>query len=194
MCQCRERRASRSGRQKSSGPLSRRAGETGGRALAFERSRIAQRRKRRSDAGSDAAQDVRISRETGSRERSELSRSSDCTITLTGEFLCRQERSAYYGNYCSFPIGSERTRMRDSSKMAIQPCFSSSSTAGRLATKRASWASGLRLDSRRNKITEGLLSFRKANSVPKSVSAETTIRSSRAARAKITSSSASCSP
>jgi hypothetical protein len=54
--------------------------------------------------------------------------------------------------------------------------------------------SGFRSVLRRNRMTDGLRSSRSASMAPKSVSAETSTRSSRLARSKICSSVAECCP
>ena len=91
-------------------------------------------------------------------------------------------------------MGSERIRMRAFSKTTTAPAASASLTLGRFATRSATCARGTRGAPRRKRITDGAVSWRTARSVPKSVSAETTTRPSRAARSKITTSSASRSP
>jgi hypothetical protein len=56
----------------------------------------------------------------------------------------------------------------------------------------ATWSSARLGWVERNKITDGEVASRSANRVPKSVSVETIIRDSRAARAKTPSSDAAC--
>ncbi len=94
----------------------------------------------------------------------------------------------------SRPIGNNRTRTRDCSNTATQPLCRSASIAGRFARRRAICFSGLRSVPRRKSITDGRLSFWRDRSVPKSVSAETTMRSSFAALSMMASSSAACMP
>src|SRR5205807_6012099 len=70
------------------------------------------------------------------------------------------------------PIGSERTRIRESSSTAMHPCCSAAAKVGRLASSRAACPSGRLLRSCLNRTTEGSISRLKARRVPKSVSAE----------------------
>jgi hypothetical protein len=74
------------------------------------------------------------------------------------------------------PMGSRRTRSRLCSNTTIAPASRSASTTERLA--RSSWSCrlGRRSVPWRNRIAEGSGSSRAASSVPKSVSAETTMR------------------
>lgn len=62
----------------------------------------------------------------------------------------------------------------------------------RFATRSVSCCSGRRSVPRRNRITDGRAEVRRASTVPKSVSADTTMRPSVAARSKISSSLARC--
>jgi serine/threonine protein kinase len=75
-------------------------------------------------------------------------------------------------------IGSERTRRRPGPITTIAPLSRSLSTLVRFASNKATWSSGFLGTAPRKSTTEGLLSRRRARRVPKSVSAEITIRSS----------------
>jgi hypothetical protein len=90
------------------------------------------------------------------------------------------------------PIGSGRTRIRLSSKTTMHPWSSALSTLGRLASNRADCCSARRCDGRRSRTTDGLVSLRSDNNVPKSVSAEISTRDSRSARARTSGSGAAC--
>jgi len=91
-------------------------------------------------------------------------------------------------------MGSVRIRIRDCSKTTALPWSSASWIASMFLRRRATWILGRLSVPLRNKITEGLLSCRRANNVPKSVSAEIITRFSTAARVKISSSVAACIP
>ena len=91
-------------------------------------------------------------------------------------------------------IGSKRTRTRAGSNVTMLPFSKASTSWGRFASSVRASASGLRLPAPRNWMTDGYREERTASSVPKSASADTTIRCSVAARSKITSSSACCNP
>ena len=90
--------------------------------------------------------------------------------------------------------GSKRTRTRAGSNVTMLPFSKASTSWGRFASSVRASASGFRLPSPRNWMTDGWRDERTASNVPKSQSADTTIRCSAAARSKITSSSACCNP
>ncbi len=94
-------------------------------------------------------------------------------------------------SYSEPPMGNRRTRIRFSSITTMLPCRMDSSMAGRLASKSSSWVVGL-FGPRRRRITEGLVSSRKARRLAKSASAEIRVRSSLAARAKTSESLLAC--
>ena len=79
-------------------------------------------------------------------------------------------------------------RRRASSSTTTHPLCKASSTAARFAIKTAAWRSGLLFVACLKRTNEGLLCALSASKVPKSVSAETTMRSSCCARSKISSS------
>lgn len=80
------------------------------------------------------------------------------------------------------PMGRGRIRTRPNSITTTAPCSSAAAIFGRFASRREVCCSGRRCDGRRSKITDGLVSRRSDNSVPKSVSAEISTRPSRSAR------------
>ena len=92
------------------------------------------------------------------------------------------------------PRGSRRTLIRFEPKTTTAPAMSSASTVLKLASRSRSKLAAPRSGMRRKRITEGLAVFRRASSVPKSVSSDSKIRPSRAASSKRTVSSADCSP
>jgi hypothetical protein len=73
------------------------------------------------------------------------------------------------------PIGSDRTRMRESSSTAMQPCCNAAAKLGRFATSSAACRSGCLSRSCLNRTTYGSRSPLNARSMLKSASAETTI-------------------
>ena len=77
---------------------------------------------------------------------------------------------------------------------ARPPVSKSSRRAGKFSSRSETCSSGRRWVCLRNKITEGRFSFLSANRLAKSVSAEIRIRSSSAARMKISASNADCRP
>jgi hypothetical protein len=93
--------------------------------------------------------------------------------------------------YCR-STGRNLRRMRCSSKTTTAPRSSAPSTEARLETSRASCFPGTLVEPRLKRITDGFVSPLRASREPKSVSAETIVLSSRAAREKIASSSAAC--
>jgi hypothetical protein len=92
------------------------------------------------------------------------------------------------------PIGSNRTRMRECSSTAMHPCCNTTAKLGRFATSSAACRSGCLSRACLNSRTDGSRSRLSARRVPKSVSAEITMRSSLLARSKIASSAATCKP
>ena len=92
------------------------------------------------------------------------------------------------------PRGSRRTLIRFEPKTTTAPAMSSASTVLKLASRSRSKLAAPRSGTRRKRITEGLALFRRASSVPKSVSSDSKIRPSRTASSKRTVSSADCSP
>jgi hypothetical protein len=92
------------------------------------------------------------------------------------------------------PIGSNRTRMRECSSTAMHPCCNATAKLGRFATSSAACRSGCLSRACLNSRTDGSRSRLSARRVPKSVSAEITMRSSLLARSKIASSAATCKP
>jgi hypothetical protein len=92
------------------------------------------------------------------------------------------------------PIGSERTRIRESSSTAMHPRCNVALKVGRLASNNTACSSGCLPRSFLSRMTDGSRSRLSARRVPKSVSAETTILASFLARSKISSSGAACSP
>ena len=92
------------------------------------------------------------------------------------------------------PIGSDLTRMRESSSTAMHPCCNAAAKLGRFATSSAACRSGCRSRACLNRMTDGSRSCLSARRVPKSVSAEITMRPSLLARSKISSSGAACRP
>jgi hypothetical protein len=95
---------------------------------------------------------------------------------------------------CSPPIGSERTRIRASSSTAMHPRRRAELRVGRLATSSAACRSGCLPRCCLKMTTDGSHSRLNASRVPKSVSAETTMRASFLARSKMSSSAAACKP
>ena len=83
------------------------------------------------------------------------------------------------------PTGSKRTRTRAGSNVTMLPFSKASTSWGRFASSVRASASGFRLPSPRNWMTDGCCDERTASSVPKSTSADTTIRCSAAARSNI---------
>ena len=104
---------------------------------------------------------------------------------------CSAARSFY-----RTPRGSRRTLIRFEPKTTTAPAMSSASTVLKLklASRSRSKLAAPRSGMRRKRITEGLALFRRASSVPKSVSSDSKIRPSRAASSKRTVSSADCRP
>ena len=90
------------------------------------------------------------------------------------------------------PIGSNRTRMRESSSTAMHPYSNAAAKLGRFATSSAARRLGCLSRACLNSRTDGSRSRLSARRVPKSVSAEITMRPSLLARSKIASSAAAC--
>ena len=89
-----------------------------------------------------------------------------------------------FASHVSSPTGNCRTRIRASSKMTMLPSCNAVSTTGRFARSIANCCSGFRSVLRLNKIMEGFRPRVSANTIPKSVSAETRIRSSKVAASR----------
>jgi hypothetical protein len=89
-------------------------------------------------------------------------------------------------------MGSRRTRIRVYSRTTTLPSSSTVSSAGKLASNRESCRSGFLSVPRLKMITDGLRWRLSVSKVPKSVSAESTMRFSSLPSAKILSSSAAC--
>ena len=102
--------------------------------------------------------------------------------------------AGYLVRLVSLSIGSTRTRMRVSSNTTILPCRKGASIDGKFAKRSANCLSGLRSVPLRKRMTEGFRSVVSASNVPKSVSADTRMRSSSLECAKTLESSADCKP
>ena len=91
-------------------------------------------------------------------------------------------------------IGSRRTLMRFGSTTTTAPASRSASTDAMFASSIERRVAALRSGMPRKRMKDGLAASRSASNVPKSVSSDTSTRSSSAASSKIVESSADCKP